>query len=83
MKYNFLKTSDEETKEKLLKEGFKLVSQDGNVFTFLNDHILTFEDKSKIQYSNTLCIQSLLSEWLFKFKGKEDKNAKEEYESYN
>jgi hypothetical protein len=56
MKYNFLKTSDEETKEKLLKEGFKLVSQDGNVFTFLNDHVLTFEDKSKIQYSNALCI---------------------------
>lgn len=56
MKYNFLKTSDEETKEKLLKEGFKLVSQDGSVFTFLNDHVLTFEDKSKIQYSNNLCI---------------------------
>lgn len=57
MKYNFLKTSDEETKEKLLKEGFKLVSQDGNVYTFLNDHALTFEDKTKkIQYSNMLSI---------------------------
>lgn len=57
MKYNFLKTSDEETKEKLLKEGFKLVSQDGNVYIFLNDHALTFEDKTKkIQYSNILSI---------------------------
>ncbi len=56
MKYNFLKTSDEETKEKLLKEGFKLVSQDGSIYTFLNDHALTFEDKSKIKYSNMLSI---------------------------
>ena len=57
MKYNFIKTSCEETKENLLKEGFKLVSQDGNVYTFLNDHALTFEDKNKkIQYSNMLSI---------------------------
>ena len=55
MKYNFIKTSDKETKEKLLKEGFKLVSQDGNVATFLNDHSLTFDNtNNKIQYSNML-----------------------------
>ena len=55
MKYNFIKTSDKETKEKLLKEGFKLVSQDGNVTTFLNNHSLTFENtNNKIQYSNML-----------------------------
>ena len=55
MKYNFIKTSDKETKENLLKEGFKLVSQDGNVATFLNNHSLTFENTSnKIQYSNML-----------------------------
>ena len=54
MKYNFLKTSDKETKEKLLKEGFKLISQDGNVATFLNDCTLTFEKTNKIQYSNML-----------------------------
>ena len=55
MKYNFIKTSDKETKEKLLKEGFKLVSQDGNVATFINDHSLTFENtNNKIQYSNML-----------------------------
>ncbi len=57
MKYNFLKTSDEVTKNKLLNEGFKLISQDGNIYTFLNDHALTFEDKNKkIQYSNMLSI---------------------------
>nr|DAN21747.1 MAG TPA_asm: protein of unknown function DUF4771 [Bacteriophage sp.] len=55
MKYNFIKTSDKETKENLLKEGFKLVSQDGNVATFLNSHSLTFENtNNKIQYSNML-----------------------------
>lgn len=57
MKYNFIRTSDEETKENLLKQNFKLVSQDGNVYTFLNDHVLTFEDKKmQIQYSNMLSI---------------------------
>ena len=55
MKYNFIKTSDKETRENLLKEGFKLVSQDGNVATFLNNHYLTFENtNNKIQYSNML-----------------------------
>ena len=55
MKYNFIKTSDKETKEKLLKEGFKLISQDGNVATFVNNHSLTFENtNNKIQYSNML-----------------------------
>ena len=55
MKYNFIKTSDKETKEKLIKEGFKLVSQDGNVATFVNNHSLTFENtNNKIQYSNML-----------------------------
>lgn len=55
MKYNFIKTSDKETKENLLKEGFKLVSQDGNVATFFNNHSLTFENtNNKIQYSNML-----------------------------
>ena len=55
MKYNFIKTSDKETKENLLKEGFKLVSQDGNVATFVNNHSLTFENtNNKIQYSNIL-----------------------------
>ena len=55
MKYNFIKTSDKETKEKLLKGGFKLVSQDGNVATFVNNHSLIFENtNNKIQYSNML-----------------------------
>ena len=55
MKYNFIKTSDKETINALLAEGFKLVSQDGNVATFLNDRSLTFDNTNKkFQYSNIL-----------------------------
>lgn len=57
MKYNFLKTSDEETKKYLLKRGYKLVSQDEKVWTFINDYSLTFDNtNNKIQYSNILNI---------------------------
>lgn len=55
MKYNFIKTSDKEIKELLLGEGFKLISQEGSIYTFLNDKTFSFEDKGKkIQYSNML-----------------------------
>ncbi len=55
MKYNFIKTSDKETANALLAEGFKLVSQDGNETTFLNDNSLTFDHTNKkFQYSNML-----------------------------
>lgn len=57
MTYNFIRTTDVETKNTLLKEGFKMVSQDGNAFTFLNDRPLSFSDKNKkFQYSNMLTI---------------------------
>lgn len=56
-KYNFIRTSDKETRKKLLSEGFKLISQDGDVSIFLNDHSLTFDNtNNKIQYSNMLSI---------------------------
>lgn len=56
MKYNFLKTSDQEVKNILIKRGFELVSESESVYIFLNDNTLTFNDidKSKIQYSNIL-----------------------------
>lgn len=57
MGYNFIKTSDEETKEKLLKKNFTLVSHDGNMYTFLNDKHMNFSDSNKkITYNNMLCI---------------------------
>lgn len=55
MKYNFIKTTDEYTKDVLIKEGFKLISQDGDVYTFINEPSLAFDHREKkIQYSNIL-----------------------------
>ena len=58
MKQNFIKTTDESTAEKLISEGFKLVSQVGQVYTFLNDMPESFHfdsvDKKYIAYSNVL-----------------------------
>ena len=58
MKQNFIKTTDKSTAEKLLCGGFKLVSQVGEVYTFLNDVPETFcfenVDKKYIAYSNVL-----------------------------
>lgn len=57
MKYNFINTSDEETKQRLVDRGFKLISKNGSIYTFLNDCTLVFEDKNnKIQYTNMLYI---------------------------
>ena len=60
MKQNFIKTTDESTAEKMINEGFKLVSHVGQVYTFLNDAPESFHfdsvDKKHIAYSNTLSI---------------------------
>ena len=60
MKQNFIKTTNKATAERLISEGFKLVSQVGNVYTFLNDIPVNFQfngiDKKHIAYSNTLGI---------------------------
>lgn len=59
MKQNFIKTSDVSTAEMLQKLGFQQVDKQGSIYTFLNTGTLQFSDdidKSKIQYSNNLCI---------------------------
>ena len=60
MKQNFIKTTDKSTAEKLISEGFKLVSQVGQVYTFLNDMPESFHleevDKKHIAYSNMISI---------------------------
>lgn len=57
---NFIKTTDAETKETLLQLGFQLISEDGNVCTFVNNTTLTFDNINnknlKITYSNILAI---------------------------
>lgn len=55
MKRCFIKTDDEYTANQLKKEGFQLVSKDGNVYTFLNKEPSEFNvDNKKISYSNIL-----------------------------
>lgn len=59
-KKNFITTTDKETAEKLISEGFELVSQVGNTYTFLNQlpKNFTFDenDKRKVVYTNMLSI---------------------------
>ena len=56
----FIKTTDSETANKLIAFGFKLVSQIGSVYTFLNDipQNMTFEsvDQTKIAYDDKLSL---------------------------
>lgn len=60
MKKKFIKTTDVETANKLVAFGFKLASQIGNVYTFLNDapNNMVFDsvDQSKIAYDNKLSL---------------------------
>jgi uncharacterized protein YaiI (UPF0178 family) len=57
-KQNFIKTLDVAIADKLISAGFQLVSQSGNVYTFLNQppKNFTFDsvDKKKIAYTNIL-----------------------------
>ena len=54
-KTTFIKTTDEETKEKLIKEGFPLVSSDSSGWTFLNDSKIVFEDNQiRVIHTNAL-----------------------------
>lgn len=60
MNKKFIKTTDVETANKLIALEFKLVSQIGSVYTFLNEvpRNVFFEsmDKSKIVYDNKLSL---------------------------
>ena len=70
MKQNFIKTSDESTAETLKNLNYQQVDFSNGIYTFLNTDKINFSeniDKSKIQYSNMLCVYPLLSlvEWYF------------------
>ena len=60
MQTKFLKTTDVETATKLTTLGFRLVSQIGNVYTFLNEtpQNMVFDsvDQSKIAYDNKISL---------------------------
>lgn len=54
-KHIFIKTRDENTKNILISLGYTLQSKDGEIYTFLNDKTLSFDDKKlKVAYSDVL-----------------------------
>ena len=57
-KQNFIKTTDKGTADTLLSLGFQLVSQSGNVYTFLNqlqnNVVFSEAEKKNIVYTNIL-----------------------------
>ena len=57
---NFIMTNDKGTADKLIFAGFKLVSQSGNSYTFLNQLPKNFSfdevDKTKMTYTNMLSL---------------------------
>lgn len=57
-KYNFIRTTDEETKIKLLNLGFVLVSEDNGCATFMNESKLNFSniDSTQLQFTNMLYV---------------------------
>lgn len=56
----FIKTTDKPTADKLIASGFKLVSQVGNLYTFVNLPPKNFNfdslDRTKIVYDNILSL---------------------------
>ena len=60
MDKKFIKTTDEETANKLITLGFKVVSHIGSVYTFLNEppQNMTFEsvDQTKMVYDSKLSL---------------------------
>lgn len=52
----FVKTSDSDTADKLIKSGMQLLNQQNGVWTFVNDPKIPmkFADNTKIIYTNKL-----------------------------
>lgn len=54
-KANFIKVSDEATKEELLRQGYQLIESNNNVYTFLNCQNLNFSgDIKKLVFTNSI-----------------------------
>mgnify|MGYP007101838945 FL=1 len=54
VKKTFVRTKDQKTAELLEKNGFTFISKEGNIYTFLNDGVESFELKGKIVFTNIL-----------------------------
>ena len=57
-KYNFIKTFDKDTADKLMNTNLKLVSNDNNCWVFLLDKHQTFatDTLDKVIFCNTMCL---------------------------
>ena len=57
-RYNFIKTFDKDTAEKLLNTNMKLVSSNNNCWVFLLDKHQTFatDTLDKVVFCNNLCL---------------------------
>ena len=56
-KANFIKVSDEDTKEELLRQGFQLIESKDNIYTFLNCQNLVFSgDVKKLVFTNCIAL---------------------------
>lgn len=60
MKHNFIKTTDENTRKTLIRQGFQEIpSAESGTYVFLNCNKLQFSsdvDKSKMCLTNTFCV---------------------------
>lgn len=52
----FIITTNDTSADLLLKTGFKLISQSGDQWIFLNDGKMLFNNLDDITYTNKLCI---------------------------
>ena len=51
----FIKVSDNDTKQELIRLGFTMISEDEYIAVFVNDRQLTFDNKKmKVAYSDIL-----------------------------
>ncbi len=50
----FIKTTDKETADKLIKLGFTLITQFNDEYIFANDSITTFDKNDKVEFSNIM-----------------------------
>lgn len=57
---NFIITKNEETANKLITAGFKLIKNNNGIWTFINGTVTNFNfediDKKTYTYSNKLCL---------------------------
>ena len=53
-KMNFVRTTSHETAQKLINEGFTLISNNGNEYVFLNNGKVLMDKLKEVAYTNKL-----------------------------